>query len=53
MELAVARCPLRDPIQNFIHPAPGGEKGQNAALATGAARDGVAQSSPATLDSTS
>eukprot|EP00967_Tisochrysis_lutea_P133099 scaffold233065_cov36-Tisochrysis_lutea.AAC.1 len=32
---------LPDPIQNFIHPTPGGEEGQSAALlAAGAARDG-------------
>ena len=34
------------PIQNFIHPTPGGEEGQSAALAAGAARDGVARSEP-------
>ena len=39
---------LPDPIQNFIHPTLGGEEGQSdAALAAGAARDGVAQSPPA------
>ena len=43
---------LPDPVQNFIHPTPGGEEGQSAALAAGAARDGVAQSPPATLDPT-
>jgi len=43
---------LPDPIQHFIHPTPGGEEGQSAALATDAARDGVAQSTPAKLDST-
>eukprot|EP00967_Tisochrysis_lutea_P051634 scaffold63821_cov41-Tisochrysis_lutea.AAC.3 len=43
---------LPDPIQNFIYPSPGGEEGQSAALAAGAARDGVAESPPATLDST-
>ena len=31
---------------------PGGEEGQSAALASGAARDGVAQSTPVALDST-
>ena len=35
----------------LIHPAPGGEEGQSAALAAGAARDVVAQGPPATLDS--
>eukprot|EP00967_Tisochrysis_lutea_P081719 scaffold112955_cov32-Tisochrysis_lutea.AAC.4 len=40
---------LPDPI---IHPTPGGEEGQSAALAAGAARDVVTQSPPATLDST-
>eukprot|EP00967_Tisochrysis_lutea_P142976 scaffold264981_cov34-Tisochrysis_lutea.AAC.4 len=40
-----------DLIQNFNYPIPGGEVGQNAALAVGAARDGVApKPAPATLD---
>ena len=44
---------LPDPIKNFIRPTPGGEEeeGQSAALAAGAARDGVSQSPPATPDS--
>ena len=41
---------LPDITQNFIHPTPGGEEGHSAALAAGAARDGVAQSPPVALD---
>ena len=43
---------IRLPIQNFTYPTPGREEGQSAALAAGAARDGVGQSPPATLDPT-
>ena len=42
---------LPDPIQNFIHPTPGGEEGQSAALAAGAARE-VAKPSGLRLRST-
>ena len=41
-----------DPILRFNHPTPGEEEDKGAALAAGTAREGAAQSPPATLDST-
>eukprot|EP00967_Tisochrysis_lutea_P087827 scaffold124337_cov30-Tisochrysis_lutea.AAC.4 len=51
-EVPKSQMDLPNPIQSFIHPTPRGEGGQSAALAAGTAHDGVAQSPPATLDST-